>query len=99
MNRVREQVETFVAYGGYEKNMSVGEILDKSRADRLIKKELEKCTSGIISDMIDGKLDNKIVTLPEVDWQADKYNIRGPQAIEIAKDIEQSFKIFYSLGN
>lgn len=93
MHRVREQVETFVTYGGYQEGMSVGEILDGSRADRLIKKELEKHSSGIIMDLFKGKSANKLVTLPDVNWQTEKYNIRGTEAVKVANQIEKSFRI------
>jgi hypothetical protein len=93
VSRVRDQVESFVAYGGYQEGMSVGEILGGARVDRLINKELEKMTSGIISDLVEGKLENKIVCLPSVDWQTEKYHIRGKKAIEVANNIEQSLNL------
>lgn len=94
MERVREQVDTFVAYGGYQKGMNVGQILDGSRADRLILKELEKNTSGIISDLTSGKAKNTIISLPNIDWQSEKYKITS-NAAEVASTIEKSFKLTY----
>jgi hypothetical protein len=91
--RIIDQVKSFVAYGGYQEGMSVGEILGGSRADRLISKELEKTTSGIISDLVSGKSENQLVSIPMVNWQTEKYNIRGKKAIEIADQIEQSLEL------
>jgi hypothetical protein len=33
------------------------------------------------------------VTLPDVNWQKEKYNIRGKDAVKVASDIEKSFRI------
>ncbi len=93
VTRVRDQVRSFVEYGGYEENMSVGEILNKSRADRLVLKELEKTNNNIISGMVHGTMSNKLVELPDIDWKSEKYSKRGTDAIEIANDIEQSLSI------
>lgn len=93
VTRIRDQVQSFIAYGGYKEGMSVGEILDKSRADRLITKELEKSTMSIMADLVEGKTINKIVEIPAIDWKQGKYNIRGSAAVDIANEIEQSFRL------
>jgi len=92
-NRIRDQVESFVAYGGYREGMSVGEILAGARADRLVLKELEKNVSGIVADLVSGKAANTLMSVPDVDWQHEKYHIRGEKAVDIAKQVEQSLKI------
>jgi hypothetical protein len=56
-------------------------------------KELEKKTSGIISDLVTGKMENKLVCLPSVNWQSEKYHIKGGSAITIADNIEQSLEV------
>jgi hypothetical protein len=93
VTRIRDQVQSFVAYGGYQEGMSVGEIIGGARVDRLVGKELEKKTSGIISDLVTGKMENKLVCLPSVNWQTEKYHIKGGSAIAIANDIEQSLEV------
>ena len=93
VTRIRDQVKSFVAYGGYQEGMSVGEILGGARADRLISKELEKKTDGIILDLVSGRLMNQIVEIPTVNWKTEKYNIKGGNAIQIADEIEQSFSL------
>jgi hypothetical protein len=93
VTRIRDQVQSFVAYGGYQEGMSVGEIIGGARVDRLVGKELEKKTSGIISDLVTGKMENKLVCLPSVNWQSEKYHIKGGSAITIADNIEQSLEV------
>lgn len=93
ITRIKDQVESFVAYGGYQEGMSVGEILGGARVDRLINKELEKSTSGIIADLVSGKSENTMVPLPSIDWHSEKYNIRGKKAIDIAHQIEQDLRL------
>jgi hypothetical protein len=93
MRRRRDQVKTFNKYGYYKEGMSVGEVLEQSRSDRLVKKELEKNTSGVILDLTEGNLENQLVTLPNIDWKSDQYKIRGGNVIEIADRIEQSFNL------
>lgn len=96
VSRVKDQVDSFVAYGGYQEGMSVGEILGGARVDRLVLKELEKKTAGIISDLVSGDIQNTLVQLPDVNWQTEKYHIRGKDAVKIANDIEQSLNINYA---
>lgn len=93
MLRVKDQVESFVAYGGYQNGMSVGEILGGARADRLVKKELEKNISSIVLNLATHKSDNKLIDLPNVNWQTEKYKIRGESAVKVAKEIESSLKL------
>lgn len=92
VSRVRDQVESFIAYGGYHEGMTVGEILGGSRADRLVNKELEKTTCGLINDLVDGRSSNKLVKLPDIDWKTEKYHITKGAA-EIANQIEQSLNV------
>jgi hypothetical protein len=93
VTRIKDQVNSFVAYGGYKEGMSVGEIIKGARVDRLVNKELEKATSGIILDLVEGKMANQLVAIPSINWQTEKYNIRGCNAIEIANSIEQSLEL------
>lgn len=91
--RIKEQVETFVAYGGYQPGMSVGEILDKSRSDRLVLKEAEKVMSGYINDLVKGTAKNTPISLPNINWQTAKYK-KTSNAIEVANKIEQELSLY-----
>lgn len=92
VTRIREQVQSFVAYGGYQPGMSVGEILDKSRTDRLVLKEAEKAMSGYINDLVSGTARNVVFSLPNINWKTEKYHLTS-DAIKVADEIEQSLNL------
>lgn len=88
--RVIGQVEFAHEMGEIDDSMTVGEILEKSRATRLINKEYQKYASDIVAKLVGGGLENKFVSLPNVDWKSDEYSkIKG--AYEIAKNLELDY--------
>lgn len=69
---------------------TVEEILDMSRASRLIHKELQKKNLDITEKLSTGNLINSFVELPNVDWRDKEFKkVRG--AYEIAQDIELDY--------
>jgi hypothetical protein len=70
--------------------LNVGQILEKSRADRLINKELQKKNLNIVEGLTTGSLSNSFVELPNVNWRKNEFHkIKG--AYEIAQDIELDY--------
>lgn len=88
--RVIGQVRHAKKKGIIKDDMNLGEILNTSRATRLLNKELEKVEMNTLYALGTGKLMNKVVTLPNVDWKSGEFNkING--SFEKAKSIELSY--------
>lgn len=88
--RVVNQVKTSKKYGKIQEGMSVEDIIAVSRADRLLKKELEKNASSIISDLVSGRANSVFIDLPNVDWKKQNYHkVKG--AYEISQKLELDY--------
>ena len=89
-NVVREvsQVETYISYYG-GKGETVGQILTNSRADRLMKKELQKRAVRDIAAIASGSSD--YLTLSEGVYVSDKILGSYENAVEVATKIERMY--------
>lgn len=88
--RVIGQVRDSKKRGKVTDDMNVGQILEKSRANRLLLKEHEKNVSHTIARLMKGNLANKFVELPNADWRDGEFHkVKG--AYEIAKNIELDY--------
>ena len=88
--RVVGQVRQAKKRGNIKDGMNVGDILDASRAGRLLSKEHEKLTMDTLQKLATGKLMNKVVTLPNANWRSGEFGkVKG--AYEIARDIELDY--------
>jgi hypothetical protein len=83
------QVETYMAYYGGNKRETVGQILTNSRADRLMKKELQKRAIKDITSIATGK--SSYVTLSDGVYVSDKILGSYKNAAEVAAKIERMY--------
>ena len=92
VERVINQVDTYVEYrGGASKvnHMSTGEILDASRADRLLKKESQKELMRNIHSVLNGAAEDVIITEPIFANDDLRDNHEDPHLL--AKKAEESY--------
>lgn len=90
VERKISQVETYAQYETINDNDTVGDILDKSRADRLLNKIVEKRMLNDINLILGGK---NTADIPEVKYGSKKILGQIKGAYEIAKDIEKAYAI------
>lgn len=83
------QVETYMSYYGGGKRETVGQILTNSRADRLMKKELQKRAIKDITAITTGN--SSYLTLSEGVYVSDKILGSYEDADKVAAKIERMY--------
>jgi hypothetical protein len=89
VNRRIDQVDTYLEYIELNGGDSVGEILTKSRADRLVRKVQQNVGSKQMVEIATGEAD--FIEVPEVDYPEDVMELRGGDAVDMARELEYSF--------
>lgn len=82
------QVETYCEYHGGTEGMTVEEILDESRADRLLNKIVQKKLNSDINKILGGA---KYAEFVDVKYASEQLLNETQGAYEMAKEIEKQY--------